>query len=263
MKIGIVGLGVVGKVHQEAFTAANIKTAIFDKFDTRYSAREQAAAVNDCTLVFISVPTPSAPDGSCDISAVEEVVGWVRKPMCIKSTIPPGTTDRLVAETGKQIVFSPEYTGETAFHHHKSRLSNDIVAVGGHRNTAELVVSIYTQILGPEPVYVITDAVTTELAKYMENCFFATKVAFVAQFFLLAQSFGADFTTMREIWAADGRVGRSHSTVVGSLGFGGRCLPKDLSAIIAASGMAGFNPELLVAVDLFNRTLRHEDGNYK
>jgi UDPglucose 6-dehydrogenase len=77
----------------------------------------------------------------------------------------------------------------------------DVVAVGGRRDTAELVVNIYTQVLGPEPVYIITDAVTAELAKYMENCFFATKVAFVAQFLLLAQSFGADFTTMREIWA--------------------------------------------------------------
>jgi UDPglucose 6-dehydrogenase len=256
LKIGIVGLGVVGKVHQEAFTAANIETAIFDKFDTRYSGLEQAAAVNDCDLVFVSVPTPSAPDGSCDLSAVEDVVGWVNRPMCIKSTVPPGTTDRLIAETGKQIVFSPEYTGETAFHPHKSNLSKDIVAVGGHRDTANLVVNIYTQILGPEPVYMVTDAVTAELAKYMENCFFATKVAFVAQFFLLAQTFGADFITMREIWTADTRVGRSHSTVVGFPGFSGRCLPKDLSAILAASRLAGCEPELLQAVDLFNRSLR-------
>ncbi|HEV2645630.1 MAG TPA: hypothetical protein VGU46_04625 [Acidobacteriaceae bacterium] len=257
-KIGIVGLGVVGKVHQEALKAANIETAIFDKFDTRYSGGEQAAAVNDCTLVFISVPTPSNADGSCDVSAVEEVVGWVNSPMCIKSTIPPGTTDRLVAITGKQITFSPEYTGETVFHAHKSHLSKDIVAVGGSRNAAQLVVDIYAQILGPEPIYMITDAITAELAKYMENCFFATKVAFVAQFFMLAQSFGADFTAMREIWTADARVGRSHSTVVGSPGFGGRCLPKDLSAILAAARQVGCKPELLEAVDLFNRSLRED-----
>jgi len=258
MKIGIVGLGVVGKVHQQALNAANIETAIFDKFDTRYSGPEHAAAMNACDLVFVSVPTPSAPDGSCDVSAVEEVVRWVNRPMCIKSTIPPGTTDRLVAETGKQIVFSPEYTGETTFHPHKSHLSKDIVAVGGHRDTAELVVHIYTQILGPEPVYMITNAVTAELAKYMENCFFATKVAFVGQFFLLAQTFGSDFTTMREIWAADARVGRSHSTIVESPGFSGQCLPKDLSAIIAAARLIGGRPELLEAVDMFNRLLRKD-----
>jgi UDPglucose 6-dehydrogenase len=257
-RVGIVGLGVVGKVHQEAFQAADIETVVFDKYDARYSRQEQAAAVNDCTLVLVSVPTPSRPDGSCDLSAVEEVVGWVNKPMCIKSTIPPGTTDRLIAKTGKQIVFSPEYTGETTFHLHKSRLSKDIVAVGGRRDTADLVINLYTQILGPEPVYVITDAITAELAKYMENCFFATKVAFVAQFFLLAQTFGADFTTMREIWAADARVGRSHSTVVGSPGFSGRCLPKDLSAILVAARLAGCKPELLEAVDLFNKSLRPE-----
>jgi UDPglucose 6-dehydrogenase len=207
-RVGIVGCGIVGKVHHEAFLAANIETAIFDKFDTQYSGPAQIKEVNSCDLVFIAVPTPPRPDGSCDVTAVEEVVGWVNRPMCIKSTIPPGTTNRLIAESGKQIVFSPEYTGETAFHPHKGRLSMDVVAVGGRRDTAELVVNVYTQVLGPEPVYIITDAVTAELAKYMENCFFATKVAFVAQFLLLAQSFGADFTTMREIWAADTRVGR-------------------------------------------------------
>ena len=260
-RVGIVGLGVVGKVHHEALKAAEIETAVYDKFDAQYSGREQAAVINNCDLVFISVPTPSRPDGSCDVSAVEEVVAWVNKPMCIKSTIPPGTTDRLIAKTGKKIVFSPEYTGETAFHAHKSQLSKNRVAVGGAKDTAEAVVNTYTQILGPEPMYVITDAITAELAKYMENCFFATKVAFVAQFFVLAQTFGANFTTMREIWAADARVGRSHSTVVRSPGFGGRCLPKDLSAIIAAARLAGCKPELLEAVDLFNRSLGHRPAS--
>src|SRR5579875_1444017 len=107
-RVGIVGLGVVGKVHYAAFQAADIETAIFDKFDTQYSGREQAEAVNRCDLVFICVPTPARSDGSCDVSAVEEVVRWVDRPMCIKSTVAPGTTDRLVAESGKQIVFSPE-----------------------------------------------------------------------------------------------------------------------------------------------------------
>ena len=159
-RVGIVGCGIVGKVHHEAFLAANIETAIFDKFDTQYSGPAQIKEVNSCDLVFIAVPTPPRPDGSCDVTAVEEVVGWVNRPMCIKSTIPPGTTNRLIAESGKQIVFSPEYTGETAFHPHKGRLSMDVVAVGGRRDTAELVVNVYTQVLGPEPVYIITDAVT-------------------------------------------------------------------------------------------------------
>jgi UDPglucose 6-dehydrogenase len=217
-----------------------------------------ADSINRCDLVFISVPTPSRPDGSCDVTAVEEVVGWVSRPMCIKSTIPPGTTDRLIAQTGKQIAFSPEYTGETAFHPHKSRLSMDVVAVGGRKDIAELIVHVYTLVLGPEPVYLVTDSVTAELAKYMENCFFATKVAFVAQFFLLARAFGADFTTMREIWAADARIGRSHSTIVGSPGFSGRCLPKDLSAILAAALAVECKTPLLDVVDTFNKSLRDD-----
>lgn len=57
-RVGIVGLGVVGKVHHEAFRAADIQTVVFDKYDARYSGREQAEAINTCDLVFVSVPTP-------------------------------------------------------------------------------------------------------------------------------------------------------------------------------------------------------------
>ena len=255
-RVGIVGYGVVGKVHCDAFTEADIDVVVYDRFCDQHSGTQRTDAVNHCDLVFICVPTPSRSDGSCDVSIVEEVVRWVNRPICIKSTIPPGTTDRLVAETGKQIVFSPEYTGETVFHPHRSQLSRDIVAVGGQKTLAEAVVRLYSRVLGPQPIYLITDAITAELSKYMENCYFATKVAFVAQFLLLARSFNADFTTMREIWTADSRVGRSHSTVVGSAGFDGKCLPKDLAAILAAARATGCNTTLLKAVEDFNKAVR-------
>jgi nucleotide sugar dehydrogenase len=176
--------------------------------------------------------------------------------MCIKSTVVPGTTDRLASETGKKIVFSPEYIGETPFHLSKQITSCDLVAVGGEAATCDLFIKLYQLVLGPEPHYFRTTAATAELAKYMENCFFATKVSFAAQFCLLATAFGADFTVMREIWVADRRVGRSHSTVIGSLGFGGKCLPKDLRAIISWAKEVGANPMLLEAIQEFNESIQ-------
>jgi nucleotide sugar dehydrogenase len=178
--------------------------------------------------------------------------------MCIKSTIPPGTVKRLVASSGKQIAFSPEYVGETPYHRSHESLIPDLIAVGGEEKICELVVTAYRAVLGPEPRYFVTDSVTAELAKYMENCFFATKVSFVAEFYLLAATLGANFTMMREIWTADTRVGRSHSTVVGDLGFGGRCLPKDLAAIIHEARENGIRATLLEAVQDFNTRVHHE-----
>jgi UDPglucose 6-dehydrogenase len=255
MRIGIVGYGVVGKHLHQLFSSVADLIVPFDKVSLPGVTTKEE--INTCDLVFVAVPTPALPDGACDLGAIEEVVTWIEPPICIKSTIVPGTIDRLVSTTGKKIVFSPEYVGETVFHKYKNTFEADLVAIGGDAETCERFLNLYRSALGPQPQYFQTDAVTAELAKYMENCFFATKVAFVAEFFLLAQHFGANFTQLREIWVADTRIGRSHSTVVGSLGFSGRCLPKDLSAIISsATTTTGSRPMLLEAVNKFNKSLR-------
>jgi len=258
MNIGIVGYGVVGHHLAEIFERGSDPVVIYDKYLDAYSGAERKEEINSCRIVFVAVPTPARSDGSCDISAIEDAVGWIERPICIKSTIPPLTTNGLVAATGKRIVFSPEYVGETPFHKYKTFQIPDVVVVGGERELCAVVTSAYRDILGPNPQYFETSAITAELAKYMENCFFAAKVSFVAQFFQLAASFGADFTQMREIWVADTRVGRSHSTIIGDLGFGGRCLPKDLAAIIHRAMEVGAPVELLRAIQMFNDTV-HSD----
>jgi UDPglucose 6-dehydrogenase len=259
MSIGIVGYGVVGRHLAQIFELGNEPVIIYDKYLEPYSGIERKEEINSCRLVFLAVPTPAGTDGSCDISAVEEAVSWISSPMCIKSTIPPGTTDALRVKTRKPIVFSPEYVGETPFHKYRTLQIPELVVVGGESEICSLTTAAYRNILGPEPQYFETSAVTAELSKYMENCFFATKVSYVAQFFQLAEHFGADFTQMREIWVADSRVGRSHSTIINGLGFGGRCLPKDLSAIISQATKLGAPVQLLKAIQSFNESVRNPD----
>lgn len=259
MKIGIVGYGKVGRHLDQLFMGAGLETCVYDKYLPGFSSDHHKDAVQECDAAFIAVPTPSGTDGQVVLDHVEDAVSWLLPPICIKSTIVPGTTDRLCAMTGKRIVFSPEYVGETPFHRYRRSLDYDVVAVGGAPDTVSLFGDIYKRALGPVPRYIFTTAINAELAKYMENCFFATKVAFVAQFYLLAQGFGADFDQVREIWVSDQRVGLSHSIVVDRPGFGGRCLPKDLSAIIEA-GKRIADVGLLEAVLNFNRALRPEEG---
>jgi UDP-glucose 6-dehydrogenase len=85
----------------------------------------------------------------------------------------------------------------------------------------------------------------------MENTFLALKVAFVNQFYDIAEVFGVDFLELRKIWLADSRVGTSHSSVTPARGFRGRCLPKDLAAIVAAVRPMGGAP-LLEALLSYN-----------
>jgi UDPglucose 6-dehydrogenase len=262
MAIGIVGYGVVGKALATFFgyeaEAADVR--VYDKFLEGMNSAQCQDAIQTCDLVFVAVPTPQAPDGSCDVAAVEEVVSWVKPPTCFKSTVPPGTVDRLVAATGKRICFSPEYVGESRWHPWKGIESHGFVIVGGEKSLCDLVVRTYQQVLGPLVRYYMTDAKTAELCKYMENTFLATKVAFVNQFYDLALAYDVNFNELRELWLADERVGRSHTIVTEERGYRGRCLPKDMSAIIHATKRVGGAP-LLEAIAQYNEIVcRRADG---
>lgn len=253
MTIGIIGYGVVGRALAKVFgyEPGNPQVRIYDKLLKGLNNPRHQAAIQACDVVFVAVPTPEAPDGGCDMRAVEEVVSWVTAPMCLKSTVPPGTVDRLMAATGKRIGFSPEYVGETRWHPWKGIDSHGFVIVGGEKSLCDLVVRAYQEHLGPLVRYYMTDAKTAELCKYMENSFLATKVAFVNQFYDLARAYGVNYNELREVWLADERIGRSHTIVTEERGYRGRCLPKDIAAIIRAAKTVGGAP-LLEAVDRYN-----------
>jgi|ERR1039458_3846337 UDP-glucose 6-dehydrogenase len=82
-----------------------------------------------------------------------------------------------------------------------------------------------------------------------ENCFLATKVAFVNQFYEVAQVLDVDFLELRRLWLLDPRIGPSHSSVTPERGFRGRCLPKDISAIVALMRLEGGAPLLQAVMD--------------
>lgn len=254
MRIGIVGHGLVGSALVRYFSQGH-QISIYDKFQQSYCLTEQKDSVNSCDLVFICVPTPTRTDGrTCDVSAVEESVRWVVRPMCIRSTIPPGTVDRLMYETDKEISFSPEYIGEQPGHPWREEGACGFVIVGGEAALCDLVTSAYRAIAGSDLKYLHSTARTAELCKYMENAFLATKVAFVNQFYDIASALQVDFSDLLDLWLADPRIGSSHTVVTAERGFRGRCLPKDLTAIIATMEPHGGAP-LLEAVMEYNKTL--------
>jgi UDPglucose 6-dehydrogenase len=256
MKIGVVGYGYVGKATAGYFERGH-DVHLFDKYLPDHSADHNKDRINSCDLVFISVPTPTASDGSsCDLSAIEDVFGWLRAPTCIKSTIPPGTVDRLERTSHAPIAFSPEYIGESRNHPWGELESCGFVIIGGSPKIMELVRSAYEQVCHGQIEYYLTSARTAELCKYMENCFLATKVAFVNQFFDLAEVFHVDFAELRRLWLLDSRISPSHTEVTPERGFGGKCLPKDMRAIIAASTKLRSDAPLLTAVLDYNDSVR-------
>jgi UDP-glucose 6-dehydrogenase len=96
-----------------------------------------------------------------------------------------------------------------------------------------------------------------ELVKYTANAFLAAKVTFVNEMSRVCAAFGADWGRVREGWLRDPRAGESHTETEGhGPGFGGRCLPKDLSALICACEEKGYRPVFLNAVEAANLRFR-------
>ncbi len=246
MKIGIVGHGVVGSGMARFFSRNPRHEVItYDKYQPLLNSAEQKCRLNTSELVFVAVPTPTATDGlSCDTSCVEECLEWIYPPVCLRSTVIPGTVDRLAAQTGKAISFSPEYLGEQKDHPWHEEGACGFLIVGGPPALCDLVISAFDDFPGNNMRFYRTTARTAELCKYMENCFLATKVAFVNQFYDIAAAFGVDFAELRDLWLADPRVGTSHSSVTEQRGFRGRCLPKDISALVAEMRSIGGAPLL-------------------
>lgn len=257
MKIAVIGSnGYVGSAAVKFFGRGYEVVA----YDISDNMQYPKASIDECGLAVICVPTPQAEDNSCDTSIVEAALTLIDTPLVmIKSTIAPGTTDRLKSKTGKRIVFSPEYIGESKYYNpvYKTMAETNFHIVGGERADVEATFQVIEKVAGPYCTYYGCSAVEAEIIKYMENSFLAMRVSFVNQFYDIAKTFGADWHKVREGWLLDERIGRAFTTVfVDERGYGGKCLPKDTAAIVKACEDAGYDAELLRAMLIFNRKLR-------
>lgn len=247
-KIGIVGYGHVGGIMKELFTDA----IIYDEPKGIGSIKE----INECDFAFVCVPTPMAEDGHCDTSIVDNVLEWLspKKVIIIRSTVPVGYTYKKGYLLHKRIVFQPEYYGETVAHPFADPHNRQWVTLGGSIGNTAMVAELYQTVFTSELIINQVDSNTAELAKYMENSFYSTKVTFCNQFYDLAVALGVDYNKLRETWLLDPRISRSHTFVYpDNRGYGGSCLPKDTAAIVYQADKIGVDMSVLKAVEETNK----------
>lgn len=256
-KVGIVGYGHVGGIMKELFPDA----VIYDE-PKGIGTKD---AINECDFAFVCVPTPKAEDGSCDTSIVERVVAWLDPKIAIilRSTVPVGFTDKWndyrIAEASP-IIFQPEYYGETKNHMFENPRNRGWITLGGDTTVAQRVAELYQTEFTSNLRIHFCSAKAAELAKYMENSFFSTKVIFCNQFYDLAEALGINYIEACEAWLMDPRIGDSHTQVYPyDRGYGGSCLPKDTSAIIYQGAKVGVDMKLLKAAEQVNEEYHKED----
>ena len=260
MNIAIVGYGYVGKAMYQYFKN-HYNTIFYDPYIEGSCTKEE---VNKCDLAVVCVFTPTSENGRCDTSIVEEVIDWIDSPLIlIKSTVSIGTTKRLKDKTGKRICFSPEYIGESTydtgfFNFNKDMKNHSFYIFGGDKKDTAKLVNIFQVVSGPTKTYKQTDETSAEIAKYMENAFFSTKVIFCHEFNQICNYWGVDYNEVRECWLLDPRIGTSHTCVFKNKDwpFDGKCLPKDLAAIIYSAKEQGYQPNFLEEVKNSNTRIK-------
>ena len=241
-EIGIIGQGFVGSAVKEGMKD-HFEVYTYDKDPSKEStARNIFSVVEHTELTFLCVPTPMKKSGECDLRILETALTEISECakalnkknyiVVIKSTIPPGTTERLNnIYVNLDIVFNPEFLTEAnAVNDYKNQ--NRIV-IGGERPSSTKVKQVFAKAFPKVPI-IKTSSTIAEMIKYVTNTFLATKVSFANEMYQICQGLNIDFDKVIEYARYDDRLGNSHWSVPGpdgDFGFGGHCFPKDIAAL--------------------------------
>jgi UDPglucose 6-dehydrogenase len=219
-----------------------------------------AEGVEKSDVIFIAVPTPPMADGSVDLSFIEKVAREIASAMTgykivvDKSTVPVRTGDK-VTETIKRyckarvefdVVSNPEFLREGFAVEDLMKPDRIVIGVRSQRPVAAMK-EIYAPFQAP---VIVTDINSAELIKHASNSFLALKISYINALSVICDATGANVQEVANGMGMDARIGRRFLDA--SLGFGGSCFPKDLSAFIKIAEQMGYEFGLLKEVQRIN-----------
>jgi len=225
----------------------------------RFTTRT-ADGVEGSDVIFIAVPTPPLPDGSVDLSFIEKVAREIASAMTTykivvdKSTVPVKTGEK-VAETIKRygrnqvefdVVSNPEFLREGFAVEDLMKPDRVVIGVRSPRPVAAMR-EVYAPFEAP---MIVTDIKSAELIKHASNSFLAMKISYINALSVICEATGANVQEVANGMGMDARIGRRF--LEASLGFGGSCFPKDLSAFIKIAEEIGYDFRLLKEVQRIN-----------
>jgi UDPglucose 6-dehydrogenase len=216
INVGIIGCGVIGGALKRWISEHNP--------DCNILVSDPPKGYNDNILVadifFISIHIPTESDNTQNLEPLKEIIKDLpNKPIFIRTTIIPGTTDLLKKELNKNIIFMPEFlTERTAY---EDFCSQQMIFCG----EVNLLEHIF---IGKE--YLTMTSLEAEIAKYSHNVFGALKVTYFNGIYALAKEKKCSYERIREGILLSGYINDTHTIVPGpdgKFGYGGKCFPKD------------------------------------
>ena len=231
----------------------------------RFSS-DAKAGVDHGEVQFIAVGTPTASDGSADLSYVLEVARTIarhmnsRKIVVDKSTVPVGTADEVrrtisttLAERGVRIDYdvmsNPEFLKEGAAIN--DFMKPDRIIIGSsNENSARVLSQLYAPFNRNHDRILHMDVRSAELTKYAANVMLATRISLMNEFANLADRLGADIEAVRRGIGSDPRIG--FNFIYPGAGYGGSCFPKDVRALLHTAMANGYDAQIVRGVELVN-----------
>lgn len=253
--VGIIGNGFVGSAMAAGF-ALHARVRVYDT-DKSKTIDDFEDVIRNSEYVFLCLPTPMNKDNNSkiDLSILDSSLSDIAKLnpsddkiIIIKSTVIPGTTDKFGKKyPNLNIAFNPEFLTERTAN--LDFINATRIVLGGEQKLVDSLEQMYRARF-PYTKIIKTDSKSAEFIKYFANCFFATKVSFMNEMLQASEKLGCNWNDVMNGVMSDGRIGNSHTDVPGhdgSLGFGGKCFPKDINAFINFFKDIGIQPTVLEA----------------
>lgn len=277
--INIIGYGYVGSALGYVCQRNGVDFCVYDvikktdtgaiqNFDNLEELVEHSEKFNDFNIYIICVPTPTGESGECDTSIVEHVMSELNRlstldtVVLIKSTVKPGTCRRLSDKYASEclnIMYCPEFLKEKTY---KEDMYNaDFVLLGKSPSYNSLLVEdVFKNIYNHKKIDIVVKKYEEcELLKYTINVFLSVKVWFFNEIYTLCDSFGVNYSNMKELFKLEPRLGESHMDVPGhdgKMGFGGKCLPKETRGMSHLQQSVGLDNSVLQQILKRNSELR-------
>ena len=264
-RIGIIGQGFVGSAVNAGFKKhCQVETYDINGKCTQPDLKNLLLNIDD--IIFLCLPTPMEKDGTCHLGIIEPVLKDLDllckdsgKIIVVKSTIPPGTTEKWnKIFKNIKIVFNPEFLTEAnALDDFKNQSR---IILGGPKRPVSKVMRLFAKAFPKVPI-IKTGSTYAEMVKYVTNCFLANKVSFANEMYQICQGLDIDYDKVIEYAKHDERLGYSHWNVPGpdgDYGYGGHCFPKDVQALINVAMSLNIDPRILMSTHLKNEQVRQD-----
>jgi len=290
MQICVVGIGYVGLVTSTCLAEAGNNVVCVDNDDGRIAGLKNGVipiyepslaemvkrnvklerleftsdlkyGLDNSLVIFIAVGTPSAPDGSSDISAVLSVANDIAESIsdyriiATKSTVPVGTcnkvTEIIKSKTSVRFdyVSNPEFLKEGAAV--EDFMSPDRIIIGTTNPSVRTIMQqLYSPFMRKSSRILFMDPVSAEMTKYAANTMLATRISFMNELSVLCEKLGADIELVRRGIGSDSRIGSAF--LFPGVGYGGACFPKDIRALVHTGSEHGVEMTIAEAVQQVN-----------